>query len=169
MKIEKLNMIQYLLKSLFLMVLLVLCSPLTGQTLQRQCIGSGGNCIVSNGLLIQQTVGQPYSTGTSYSDGVSYRPGFQQPIIKVDLIKSNIKLDVFPNPAANWVTIKSSKTLTDAQIRIVEMSGKLLVEEKIAEFKTYSFNCESWINGTYIISLFDTKGNSYSAKLIILK
>jgi hypothetical protein len=139
------------------------------QTLQRQCIGSGGSHMITNGMLIQQTVGQPYSTNTNYSDGVSYRPGFQQPIYKVDLIHSTINLNVFPNPATNWVTINSSKTLKDAHIRIVEIAGKLLLEETIAEFKSYTFNCENWLNGTYVISLVDSKGKSYSSKLIILR
>ena len=84
------------------------------QSLQRQSIGSAGGSIYSNGTLIQQTVGQPYSTNTSYDNGIIYRPGFQQPVFKLDLIKTSINMDVYPNPATNWVTLKSSKLLKNA-------------------------------------------------------
>lgn len=139
------------------------------QTLQRQCIGSAGSFASSDGTLIQQTVGQPYSTATNYSGGVAYRPGFQQPVIKIDLIHANVQLDVFPNPAVNWVTLKSSKILTGVEINVFDVIGQLVLKEKQPEFKSFSFNCETWINGTYILSLIDEKGANYTAKLIVSK
>lgn len=139
------------------------------QSLQRQCIGSGGNFMFSDGALIQQTVGQPYSTQTRYEDNITYRPGFQQPVFRVSLIRSNISMDVFPNPATNWVTLKSSKTLINARIQVFDIAGKLLVDQRVDEFNSYTLNCEEWGNGMYVIALNDDAKNSYSSKLIILK
>lgn len=123
----------------------------------------------TDGTLIQQTVGQPYSTTTRYEDNITYRPGFQQPIFKVNLIHSTINMDVYPNPATNWVTLNSSKTLLNVHIQVVDITGKLIVEEKLDEFKTYTINCQEWGNGMYVISLADDTNNSYSSKLVILK
>ena len=139
------------------------------QSIQRQCIGSGGNYMFTNGTLIQQTVGQPYTTLNRYEDNITYRPGFQQPVFKVKLIRTNIKMDVYPNPATNWVTLKSTKTLMNVQIQLVEITGKIIVNQSIEEFQTHTINCEEWGNGMYIISLADNANNSYSSKLVILK
>jgi hypothetical protein len=142
---------------------------LYAQSLQRQSIGSAGGAVYSDGVLIQQTVGQPYSTNTYYDNGISYRPGFQQPVFKVDLIKTSINMDVFPNPATSWVTLKSSKALTNAVFQVVDLNGKLIFKENFNEFTTYTLKCDDWSNGTYVLSLTDQSGNSYSSKLIILK
>ncbi|MFY9310498.1 MAG: T9SS type A sorting domain-containing protein [Bacteroidia bacterium] len=139
------------------------------QSLQRQSIGSGGNYMFSDGALIQQTVGQPYSTQTLYEDNIAYRPGFQQPIFKVNLIRSNISMDVFPNPATSWVTLKSSKTLLNVKLQVFDITGKLIVDQRMDEFKSYTINCQEWGNGMYVIALADDAKNSYSSKLIILK
>lgn len=139
------------------------------QSIQRQSIGSAGGAVYSDGVLIQQTVGQPYSTNTYYDNGIAYRPGFQQPVFKLSLIKTSISMDVFPNPAASWVTLKSSKILKNASLSVVDLNGKQLFKESFNEFNTYTLKCADWANGTYLISLTDQSGNSYSSKLIILK
>lgn len=139
------------------------------QSLQRQVVGSAGSYMYSEGTLVQQTVGQPYSTTTRHEENMSYRPGFQQPIFKVNLIRSTINLDVFPNPATNWVILQSTKTLSNVKIQVVDIAGKVIVNQQIDEFKSYTINCEEWLNGIYVISLSDGSNNSYSSKLIILK
>ncbi len=154
---------------LWIILLAVYATESKAQTLQRQCVGSGGTYMFTEGTLIQQTVGQPYATNTNYTDDISYRPGFQQPVFKINPIRTTINLDVYPNPATNWVTMKSSKTLTNVTLHVVDITGKLLINEYIDKFKTYTFNCEEWKNGIYVISLADAQNNSYSSKLIILK
>lgn len=139
------------------------------QSLQRQSIGSAGGSVYYNGTLVQQTVGQPYATNTSYDDGIIYRPGFQQPVFKVDLIKTSINMDVYPNPATSWVNLKSSKMLTSATFQVVDINGKLIFKETFNEFDSYTLKCDDWSNGTYVLSLSDQAGNYYSSKLIILK
>lgn len=139
------------------------------QSLQRQSIGSLGGASYTDGMLIQHTVGQPYATNTYYDDGVSYRPGFQQPVFKVSLIKASLSMDVFPNPATSWVTLKSSKTLKNALFQVLDLNGKLVFKESFTEFTTYTLKCDDWSNGTYLLSLTDQSGNNYSSKLIILK
>ena len=137
------------------------------QSLQRQSIACCGTYMINNGTLIQQTVGQPYGTTASYDNSVTYRPGFQQPVFKLEFIHANISLKVFPNPATRVVTIESSTMLTDVLVQVNDMSGKILVSQKISEFNSISFNCENWANGFYTISVSDSKNNEYSTKLII--
>ncbi|MGB3946981.1 MAG: T9SS type A sorting domain-containing protein [Bacteroidia bacterium] len=159
----------YIQMALTVFCVLVFFNLSHAQSLQRQSIGSGGGASFSDGVLVQQTVGQPYSTNTSYDNGIDYRPGFQQPVFKVSLIKTSINMDVFPNPATSWVTLKSSKTLTNAFFQVVDLNGRLVFKENFNEFNSYTLKCDDWSNGTYLLSLTDQSGNSYSSKLIILK
>ena len=153
-----------------LFILFGFINQINSQVLQRECVASGGTFMSSDGILIQQTIGQPYSTNTYYSNEISYRPGFQQPVFKIQLIQSTINLSVFPNPATRLVTIQSKDgSIKDVIIQVIDMSGRVLINQQISEFKSYSFNCEDWANGIYIISLSGSQSKRYSAKLEILK
>ena len=164
----KQNLYKISLKSCMLVFFLIFYTiQCNSQTLQRESIASGGDYIINQGTLIQQTIGQPYGTQTSYGNQITYRPGFQQPVFKLELIHSTISLKVFPNPATSSVTIQSSTTLADVLIQINDMSGKILISQQISEFNSYSLNCENWANGFYTISVSDAKNNKYSSKLII--
>ena len=159
------------LNSVFLVTVFLAVFIIHGksQTLQRQSIASGGTYMLNDGTLIQQTVGQAYPTGAFYSNEITYRPGFQQPVFKIELIYSTISLNVFPNPATRLVTIQSSEIIINAHVQVVDMAGKLLINQQISELKTYSFYCDEWANGFYMISVSDEKNKKYSAKLVILK
>ena len=143
------------------------------QTVQREIIASSGSCMFSDGILVQQTIGQPYFTGGFYSNEFSIHPGFQQSnrIMNVELINStfDLRLNLYPNPAASSVNIITDGIINDAYLQVIDISGKIIVNEKIAEMKNYQINCETWQNGLYIITISDAKNNKYSSKLIISK
>lgn len=164
---EKLN------KALIVIVLLFVTFQSKAQSVQRQSIASSGTYMLVNGILIRQTVGQPYSTIAHYGKEISYRPGFQQPSnFSLKLINStfsNLSLNVYPNPAAYSVTIESSEVINDALLQAVNMNGKLILNEKVGKLKTHSINCNTWDNGAYFITLYDKQNNKYSSILIINK
>jgi hypothetical protein len=137
------------------------------QSLQRETISSTGTSVTSEGSVIRQTIGQPYNTGTNYNNSISFRPGFQQPVFKMELISSDLDLLVFPNPAVYFVTIKSPVPLVNVLLTVTDASGKLLLSEKIPELLSHQVNCEAWSNGVYFFNITDDKARSYSAKLII--
>jgi len=156
----------------FCSFLLPLCSGIGrvfAQTLKRQCIASAGNCMLVNGNMVQQTIGQPYGTTSYYNNKIRYNPGFQQPVFSLETIKSSINATVFPNPTSNQITIETALVLENVIIQIMELSGKLVLNEKINQFKSYTINCAAWSNGVYLIALSDSKNNLYSSKLIISK
>ncbi len=165
----KLYTLKNLINPLLVIIFIAVFNQSNAQSLQRQSMGSIGVNTITDGTLIQQTVGQAYSTKTSYSNGITFRPGFEQPVFKISLIQSEINLNVFPNPATEKVTIQSTEMLKDVVIQVMDISGKLLIHEQISEFSTYSFVCETWANGVYMISVSDSKNSKYSSKLVILK
>ena len=141
---------------------------LNAQSLKRECIASTtGSSVTSNGTTIQQTIGQPYGTTPNYSNNIKFTPGFQQPIYKIEVIKSTVNVSLFPNPTSELVTIQAASILENVVIQIIDMNGKLLFTEKINELKNYTINCSNWANGVYVITLSDSHNDLYSSKLII--
>lgn len=157
-------------KSGYFLLALSLFSFLTpAQTLTRQVVASSGAGVQYNGVLIQQTVGQPYNTTPNYENGARYTPGFQQPVFKAELIKTSINVVAFPNPATFRFNIEVDKTLKDVRIQVMDISGKLVFSDTQNELKTYSVNCSEWANGAYILNLTDADNNFYSSKILVTR
>lgn len=158
---------------LSILLLLSVISDSKAQSLQRQCVASAGFELYDNGVLVQQTIGQAFSTRAFYGSKLGYRPGFQQIPSKLSLkVKENtflpLKLEVYPNPAASTVTIQSGEKIDNAMLRVVDVNGKLILTENIKEMTTYKINCDTWATGVYFITLSNSQ-NNYSSELIINK
>jgi len=141
------------------------------QSIKRQSIASNGSAATIDGISIRQTIGQPYFTSAYYDNETGLRPGFQQfSRFNLELIQSAyLNLKVYPNPAVETVTLESENAIKDALIQVRDINGKLLLNETIAELKTYSIHCETWTNGAYFIHLSDKNNTTYLSKLIITK
>ena len=70
-----------------------------------------------------------------------------------DSIISTDKISIYPNPAANWLTIKSFN-LQDAKVKIFDINGRLIVSE-ILNGNSNSLNVENLQTGTYILKIED--------------
>lgn len=156
--------------------LLITCAVTTSeaQSLKRQSIGVCGTNMLAEGVLVKQTVGQPYATTTSYSAEVSFLPGFQQPnTIQVSMQHSSgpglYTLSIYPNPATHIMKISSRESIKNATLLISDSQGRVLLYEKVADLNNYTLNCESWTSGYYMISIVDEQHQKYSSKLIITK
>lgn len=147
------------------------------QSIQRQSIGICGTNMADEGILVKQSIGQPYATSTYYSEGVGFRPGFQQPYSAAGQSSGQVKqkitaflnLKVYPNPASNAAMLQTPETITNASLKVRDISGRLFVNEIVSELKSHTINCESWANGIYLVTVSDEKNTTYSSKLIISK
>jgi hypothetical protein len=158
--------------SIIVLILFAFITQSNAQSLQRQCVASSGSFIHSNGILVQQTIGQPYFTGGYYSDEISFHPGFQQSVVfNIDKIKTNpnININLYPNPAVYSVSVESPEIINNATLQIVDISGKIMLNKNFTELKNYLINCETWSNGFYFITVSDSKNNKYTSRLIITK
>lgn len=146
------------------------------QSIRRQSIGISGANMVSDGILVKQSIGQPYATTTYYENGIGFRPGFQQPtassqssLIAKELVQSNLTLTVFPNPAVSSVRIESEEVIGKGVLKVWDSNGRLVVNEQLSELKSHAVNCSGWANGLYLISVTTEGHTTYSSKLIISK
>jgi hypothetical protein len=149
---------------LFFILIITCCKS---QSLQRQTIAGGDYMLVGN-VLIQQTIGQPYTTISYYDADITYRPGFQQPIFQSYAMRPTMKLKVFPNPSSSVVTVESFDVMSDIVVTISDILGKTIISQKFLRFKKCSFNCDILSDGIYLICVSD-KIHTYTLKLIVAK
>lgn len=142
------------------------------QSIRRQSIASAGSSSLIDGISIQQTIGQSYFTSAYYDNESGLRPGFQQfSFLRVTPLNSfaNLNLKVYPNPATNYIIIESEDVINNVSVQVNDLSGKRVINEKMAQLKTITIDCTTWSNGCYFIALYDENNNRYSSKLIITK
>jgi len=144
------------------------------QSVKRQCISSYGTSIEPGSVAIRQTVGQPYVTTVSHSEEISVLHGFQQPVsFKTETIYPGpirgLSLEVYPNPAAEFVTLKSEEIIENSFIRVMDINSKLILSEQLSQLQSFDINCMEWENGIYIITVSDENQNISSIKITINK
>ena len=155
-------------------VLFSLPNCVFGQTIARQSISSYGATSLTGGVTLSQTAGQSYSTSTGNKVNPTVNQGFQQPgtfvieKVKYDL-PGELDIKIFPNPSSSKVFINSTKELGNCSIKIVNYQGRCLISEKVTQFTNYQLNCETWVNGIYIITITDMNNNTQTSQLIISK
>ncbi len=140
---------------------------LRAQSLERQTIASAGDYTLSLGTIIQETIGQPYSTQTFNNSELSYRPGFEQPALSLELIASNLTLKLFPNPTSDFINMTTPEVIENVTIRICDNNGKLVMNRNIGQLKSYQVDCAQFLNGLYMITISAPNSKSFSAKLIV--
>jgi hypothetical protein len=144
------------------------------QAIKRQCISSYGSGVTTDNLIIGQTAGQCYATKSAFSNENAILQGFQQPnTFSVEDISlpslKNLNVSVYPSPASYSITITSTEMIEQSYIRVVDLNGKHVFSEKINNLQLYDINCESWANGVYLITIFDSLQNAKTLSLIISK
>lgn len=153
-------------------ILLVCIAPgfLFSQEVQRQTISGAGGSMNHQGIVVQQTVGQPYHTGTSKEAELAFRPGFLQPqSIKVEPVISLMDVMVYPNPTAHFITIECKENTENAFITVNDVSGKLMMSENLKGQNKLTIPCSNWADGIYLMSISQNNTVLFSSKLTIAK
>ncbi len=143
------------------------------QSIKRQCISSYGSSGVTENVFIGQTVGQPFNTSLG-SNSITVSQGFQQSNNFVveefsGPALNNLNVSVFPNPTSRSITIASKEALETSYIQVTDINGKRLFSEKVPNLIHHTINCSSWVNGVYMITIFDSFQNNKTLKLLISK
>jgi len=119
-------------------------------------------------LFTDENDGIPTITSSSNMDGFAdffvAKLGATECGVPVASVKSfdEDQLKVYPNPASGTITIESSFALESYQV--VNVMGQVLMRGSIDSQAT--INLGALANGTYIVKVTDSKGNSVSKKII---
>ncbi|MCC6182590.1 MAG: SBBP repeat-containing protein [Bacteroidia bacterium] len=108
-----------------------------------------------------------FGNGLGQNDGFITR--FDMSTIQIISVKETSKddylLSVYPNPSTNGFLLEmKDDELKNVQAKVYNMTGQLIVEQKITQTLT-KFYCESWANGVYLINV-TANGKLKTFKLI---
>ena len=139
-------------RTIFLVFMLLLTSMYTTaqetiDTTGGEATGSGGTSSYSVGQIIYST-----NTGTSGSEA----QGVQQPfeistVLGTNEIAINLALRVYPNPTANFLTLKVAET-EGLTIILYDIQGKLIARKTINDTTTI-INLENQSTATYFLNV----------------
>ena len=76
-------------------------------------------------------------------------------------------ISFYPNPAHSEIFFKTNSGTILSEVKICDVSGKVLLTENLENKTKNSINVASLANGIYLISAKDTAGNLYQSKIII--
>lgn len=78
---------------------------------------------------------------------------------------TNNKLDLFPNPTNNQITIQASTELKDAEIRIVNALGETVLTQNTNDATSLTIDVGALSNGIYFVQIF-SNNKMYNQKFI---
>jgi len=87
----------------------------------------------------------------------------------VELVASGrtMSMQVYPNPARDFVSVKVSGGETGQRLSIYSMSGKVMYQNQLdASQKELRLSLDSWAKGVYVVRLEDDN-NSTTSKLVV--
>jgi hypothetical protein len=145
----------------------------SAQSVKRQCISSFGSTSFTADVLIQQTSGQSFSTFNTGNQTILFQ-GFQQPATPVgkaiNTLPSNwIDLNVYPNPASDYIKIQNNDVIDLAEIKVSDINGRIIFSENVFQLSDHTINCGLWDNGIYFIIITNDGKNIKTMKVIISK
>lgn len=143
------------MKHLNLLTLLLIGSYSFGQ---QSVVTTGGDIISSAQGTISFSVGQ---VATNYiSNGATINEGVQQPyeffsVLSIDKVETSLSLDVFPNPTAGIIFLKSMDPI-DATIEIFDESGRLVLHELKQNIQQTQIDLTAFSRGIYTVKVSGT-------------
>lgn len=143
-----------------------------GQLLHHQMISSQGGVInLSNGLIVNQTIGQQSLVGSSKTEYIILQ-GFQQSIWSKYISTNSadsIITKTYPNPFEDVIKFQFSQSISDPiAIDIFDTSGRLVFEnKKNANDRILSVELPYLPASQYLVHLY-AKSFSYFTQIIKL-
>ena len=115
-------------KLLLLSSFVVLASFSFGQKIVRSTIGAIGSSSNQNGIIIQQSVGQPALTSNDKSEiGMGLRQGFIQPVC-FETVSNDLNVILYPNPNQGDFSFQADIEEDETyDYEILDLQGKVVI------------------------------------------
>jgi hypothetical protein len=98
------------------------------QQVTRSTIGSCGNSMSTEGITLQQTIGQSALVNHVNIEGIGLRQGFQQPIYFIE-VQNDLNVTLYPNPnQGEFSFIVEENDETKLQFSLFDQQGKLIFQ-----------------------------------------
>jgi hypothetical protein len=81
-------------------------------------------------------------------------------IIGINEMENPLQIQAYPNPAADFVQLSAPKQITQATVNVFDMTGHLVMTQKVAQFKNQRIDVTNWAAGAYQIVISDGHSSS---------
>lgn len=156
-------------KQLLTIAAIGLLGTIKAQTVMPEVLSSSGGSGQTAQVSLAWTIGEPVTA--TVSNGTStLTQGFQQPTLLIATAQNEqndlLSLLVYPNPTADYVTLKldqSNQTLYN--FRVFDSAGKLVNEGK-ANATNPNISFQGLASGQYTVSLLNSNSKQQSISII---
>ena len=133
----------------------------SGYRIMSSSLGSSGSSqhvVTTNGTYkISQSIGQTSVIGTHFNNGYYLRQGYQQPLGKLKISKTNtndLDLLLYPNPFKESVTIKFNSAIQDnVLVRLFSVQSKLIYAKEFLPAQEIKLLINDISTGTYFLKI----------------
>ena len=117
-------------------------------------IGSDGGHSSNNQFSLDYTIGEVVTEfGQDSANRNHLTQGFQQTmlaIVSVEEHVQDIEIDVYPNPAVDYLNVSIPTLQEDMQFALFDMQGKLIEQQKINS-EAFTIGFSSMSTGNYLL------------------
>jgi len=134
----------------------------------RSTIGSVGSSVNINGLIIQQSVGQPaLTTNEKMNDAMGLRQGFIQPIW-YETESNDLNVTLYPNPNQGQFSFQTSFTdATNFDYEVLDQYGKVILKSSGIGNSLVSVSIPNPTRGMYhLIVTYNRKKSIFKVNVV---
>ena len=140
--------------SLFFVLIQFFSQNFSAQDLNHYVIGSDGGHSRNNQFSLDYTIGEVVTEfGEDTLNNVHLTQGFQQTllsIVSVEEYAEYIQINVFPNPAVDYLKVSIPVLKDDMQFALFDMQGKL-IDQQIVNNKEFTIGFRNMSTGNYLL------------------
>jgi hypothetical protein len=165
------------MKNIIILIALCFATGAHAQTIGNKVIAAGGKTKVAGNVMLEYTVGEPVvKTFSSANNKITQ--GFHQPTITVARVLNNedpdiipdaartttvqplndFKVEVFPNPATDYIMVNSEATAPNTTWMLVDISGSVVYSGKLNEAEN-RIDLSRLANGKYFLTVRSEDGS----------
>jgi len=137
------------------------CYTARGQSIGTRTLNAAGHTATVNNYVHEWSVGESILVNTFSTSSLTVTQGVLQPVdfpLDVPSIRLDEHLQVYPNPAANNLQVK---TVPGIKLMVSDITGRILLE-KTATRELESIDVSQLAPGIYLVS----DSNNYTAKVV---
>ena len=90
---------------------------------------------------------------------------YSNPLGVDEIIAPDAVLSVYPNPAGNYLEIQGGSLHSQAEYRIIDIHGRIILQDGIKDFSSPRIELQGLIPGIYFLQI-DDGHKQYNAKFV---
>ena len=137
-----------------LILFIAFSTQFIAQDLDHYVIGSDGGHSRNNQFSLDYTIGEVVTEfGEDTLNNVHLTQGFQQTMLAIVSVEEHvldIEIDVYPNPAVDYLNVSIPTLQEDMQFALFDMQGKLIEQQKINS-QAFTIGFSNMSTGNYLL------------------